>query len=155
MLASPALVPPVLRIVETPLRLRAAHRIDFSYLEHVAGGDATYVVLMARMFCTHFPEQLFLAEVAAARADGFVLRQELSRLAITCQLLGLPRLVALVRQLDDCLGPDTAAVPAAAFDGLRYLRKSGMAAMRTLAEELQVRYPQALADLWTANKQEQ
>ena len=152
MLASLALAPPVVRAAETPPRMRAAHRIDFSYLEHVAGGDAAYVVLMARMFCAHFSEQLFLAEVAAARADGLTLRQELSRLAITCQLLGLPRLVALVRQLDDCLGSAADSVPSAALDGLRYLRKGGMAAMRTLAEELQARYPQALAGLWTAKE---
>lgn len=131
---------------EAPQRMRAAHRIDFSYLERVAGGDAAYVVLMARMFCAHFSEQLFLAEVAAARADGRALRRELARLATTCQLLGLPRLVALVRQLDGRLGPVATAVPAAA-EALRHLRKGGMAAMRTLADELHLRYPQALADL--------
>ena len=82
--------PPLPRtaIAEAPQRMRAAHRIDFGYLEHVAGGDAAYVVLMARMFCAHFSEQLFLAEVAAARADGHALRRELARLATTCQLLG-------------------------------------------------------------------
>ena len=147
MLALPAPAPAV-RPAPAPLqRVRAAHRIDFSYLEHIAGGDAAYVVLMARMFCAHFSEQLFLAEVAAARADGPTLRRELGRLATTCQLLGLPRLVALAQQLDARLGAP-AALPAAALDGLRHLRKGGTAAMRTLADELHTRYPLALAELW-------
>ena len=134
------------------LRVRAAHRIDFGYLERVAGGDAAYVVLMARMFCAHFSEQLFLAEAAAARADARALRRELNRLATTCQLLGLPRLVALARQLDGRLGPAAAVPPAAAAaQALHHLRRGGMAAMRTLADELHLRYPQALAELLNAD----
>ena len=130
-----------------PVRIRAAHRVDFDYLERVAGGDATYVVLMARLFCAHFPEQMFVVEVAALQGDATALRRGLERLATTCQLLGLPRLVLLAHQLAARLaGPPAGPLPNAAAV-LRQLRKCGTATMRTLAEQLQGRYPAALAGL--------
>lgn len=129
-----------------PVRVRAAHRVDFSYLERIAGGDATYVVLMARLFCAHFPEQMFLAEVAAARANVPALRHGLERLATTCQLLGLPRLVQLAHQLAARLA-GASALPSGTATTLRHLRKCGTATMRSLAEQLQERYPTALAGL--------
>jgi hypothetical protein len=132
--------PPVSR------HLRAAHHVDFDYLEHVAGGDGTYVVLMARMFCAHFPQEMFLAEVAATRADVPALRQELLRLGVTCQQMGLPRLTLLAHQLAAVL--DTTAVwPEQTSLLLRRLRHGGFAAINSLPLRLQARYPQALAQL--------
>ena len=142
----PLLASPSALTTAAPLRVRAAHRVDFTYLEHIAGGDADYVVLMARLFCAHFPEQMFLAEVAAARADPAALRHGLQRLATTCQLLGLPRLVQLAHQLADRLS-DSGPLPTALAATLRHLRKCGTATMRTLASQLNERYPQALAGL--------
>ena len=130
-----------------PLRIRAAHRVDFDYLERVAGGDAAYVVLMARLFCAHFPEQMFLVEVAALQADSPALRRGLEHLATTCQLLGLPRLVQLAPQLAARLAGPHAALPPNAPAALRQLRKCGTATMRTLAGQLHERYPVALAGL--------
>jgi|GEM_PF-2750916 len=129
-----------------PRRLRAAHFIDFDYLEHVAGGDSAYVVLMARLFCAHFPEEMFLLEVAAARADALALRQGLMRLATTCQLMGLPRLVQLAHRLAASIN---VALPLPAHTGavLRRLRHGGTSAMSSLALRLEERYPEALQEM--------
>ncbi|GAA4351673.1 hypothetical protein GCM10023185_10530 [Hymenobacter saemangeumensis] len=129
-----------------PRRLRAAHFIDFDYLEHVADGDAAYVVLMARLFCAHFPEEMFLLEVAAARADVVALRQGLMRLGTTCQMMGLPRLVQLAQHLAAALSPGQ-PLPAHAQAVLRRLRYGGTSAMNSLALRLDERYPQALERL--------
>jgi len=127
-------------------RPRAAHLIDFDYLDHVAGGDANYVVLMARLFCAHFPEEMFLLEVACTRADAAALRQGLLRLGTTCQLMGLPRLVQLAHQLAEQLHPHK-LLPAHTPAVLRRLRHGGTAAMSTLALRLDKRYPDELESL--------
>jgi hypothetical protein len=127
-------------------RLRAAHYIDFDYLENVAGGDATYVVLMARLFCAHFPEEIFLLEVAAARTDAVALRQGLLRLGTTCQLMGLPRLALLAHRLALLVAP-TLPLPDHTGAVLRRLRHGGTSAMSSLATRLDERYPQALENL--------
>lgn len=127
-------------------RPRAAHLIDFDYLDHVAGGDANYVVLMARLFCAHFPEEMFLLEVAFTRADAAALRQGLLRLGTTCQLMGLPRLVQLAHQLAEQLHAHK-QLPAHTAAVLRRLRHGGTAAMSTLALRLDKRYPDELESL--------
>ena len=139
MAATPSLSP-------APRRLRAAHLVDFDYLEHIAGGDAAYVVLMSRLFCAHFPEEMFLLEVAATRSDALALRQGLLRLSTTCQLMGLPRLVLLAHQLAAAISP-AQSLPAHTPAVLRRLRYGGTAAMSSLVGRLNERYPQALENL--------
>lgn len=135
-------------LIPAARRLRAAHFVDFDYLEHVAGGDATYVVLMARLFCAHFPEEMFLLEAAAARDNAVALRQGLMRLGTTCQLMGLPRLVLLAHRLAVLVSP-ARPLPEHTPAVLRRLRHGGTSAMSSLAARLEERYPQALESLFS------